>query len=360
MAQFDHKTWNPEVFEQYSKKVPYEKLNMLLKSGVLERTSATKSKLRKQTGGNYITEPIKGNLDGNVVNYDGKTDITSTSRKTFAQSKVVLGRAKGWVEKDFSTDITGAKFLPVASMAGEVGEFFQSIDNGILLSILKGIFSMTDTAGQEFVNKHTYEVTGDGLAKAGTLNRAITKASGDKSQIYSLAIMHSDIAADLSELQLLEYVPYNDAQGIERALGIAKWNGKTVFVDDETPVSEDGEYTTYVLGRGAIEYDDIGAEVPNEMARDAAKNGGETTLYVRIRKLFAPKYISFTKKNMATDSPTNQELEDGTNWEIVNDGDATSKTYVSHKLIPFVRILSKSAESNVAAGTAQASEQEEE
>lgn len=348
MAQFDHKTWNEAVYQKYESKVPNEKLNMLLKSGVLQRNQRLAAKLPDQVGGNYIIEPIKGNLDGNVVNYDGKTDIDATSRKTFSQGKVVWGRAKGWVEKDFSTDITGAEFLPVGAMAGEVEEYFQGVENGILMNILKGIFSMTDTAGAEFVEKHTYEVAGDGLAKAGTLNRAITKASGDKAQIYSLAIMHSDIAADLSELQLLEYVPYNDAQGIERALGIAKWNGKIVFVDDETPV-EDGKYTTYVLGRGAIEYADVGAKVPNEMARDAAKNGGETTLYVRKRKLYAPKYISFTKAQMASDSPTDAELANGKNWEIVNDGDSTSKTYVSHKLIPFVRIITATGEANVAA-----------
>ena len=50
--------------------------------------------------------------------------------------------------------------------------------------------------------------------------------------------------------------------------------------------------------------------------------------------------ISFTKKSMATLSPTNAELEDGQNWEVVND-DGETKEYVNTKLVPVVRILSR-------------------
>ena len=93
-------------------------------------------------------------VDGDFVNYDGKTDITTSSRNTYLQNKIVCGRAKGWEEKDFSTDISGESYMPVAQ---EVAEYWQGVDMQDILAILKGIFSMTDTAGKEFVEKHTYE-----------------------------------------------------------------------------------------------------------------------------------------------------------------------------------------------------------
>lgn len=46
------------------------------------------------------------------------------------------------------------------------------------------------------------------------------------------------------------------------------------------------------------------------------------------------------KKNQKTLSPTNKELADGQNWELVNDGSEEPK-YINHKAIPIARIISK-------------------
>ena len=76
------------------------------------------------------------------------------------------------------------------------------------------------------------------------------------------------------------------------------------------------KYTTFALGDGAFDYEDIGAKVPYEMYRNPMKNGGEDTLFMRQRKVFAPYGISYTKKKQATNSPTDAELADGSNWEL--------------------------------------------
>ncbi|MPN15735.1 hypothetical protein SDC9_163069 [bioreactor metagenome] len=97
-------------------------------------------------------------------------------------------------------------------------------------------------------------------------------------------------------------------------------------------------YTTYVFGEGAFDFEDIGAEVPYEMNRDPKTNGGQDTLYSRQRKVFAPFGISFTKTSMASNSPTDAELEDGANWTLVNDGNGE---YIDHKSIAVARIISR-------------------
>ena len=107
---------------------------------------------------------------------------------------------------------------------------------------------------------------------------------------------------------------------------------------------EDGsaKYTTYVMAEKFFEYDNVGVKKSNEMTRDAVTNGGIDKLITRQRKLFAPKYISFTKANMETYSPTTEELADGTNWVIVNNGKSGADAkYISDKMIPLARIITK-------------------
>ena len=347
MAQFDAKTFNAEVFGRYVDRIPNLKRNELLKSGVLNVRNDLKAMLKDQTGGNYITIPVKGLLDGEALNYDGETDIEATSTKTYTQSMVVVGRAKAWTEKDFSFDITGEDFMD--NVAAQVSEYWQEVDQDTMLAILAGIFSMTGAGNVEFVEAHTYDISDADTAEdpnaqkvgATTLNNAMQKASGDNKATFTLAIMHSAVATNLENLNLLEYLKYTDAQGITRDLGIATWNGRIVIIDDSMPVN-DGVYTTYVLGRDAFEYCDCGAKVPYEMARDPKTNGGADTLYTRQRKLFAPKGISFTKAAMAKLSPTKAELENGSNWELVHDGAASGeRTYINHKAISIARIESR-------------------
>jgi hypothetical protein len=98
-------------------------------------------------------------------------------------------------------------------------------------------------------------------------------------------------------------------------------------------------YVTYLFGDGAIEYTNCGAKVPAEMSRDPRTNGGQDTLYNRQRKCFAPYGISFTKAHMSTLSPTDAELADGANWELVNTG-GSNKKYINLKAIPIARIIS--------------------
>ena len=227
-----------------------------------------------------------------------------------------------------------------------------------------------------------------------TLNTAMQRALGDNKSKFSLAIMHSAVATNLENLNLLNYLKYTDKNGVQRDLGLATLNGRLVVIDDSMPTEEVAEqymkvdstvegalkvvassatgaqinkaevtptvagytpanddyvvklpaytsYTTYVLGEGAIEYTDAGVRVPSETDRNPSKNGGQDTLYSRQRKCFAPYGISFTKSSMASESPTTAELEKGVNWELVSNMDGSSKKYINHKAIPIARIISR-------------------
>ena len=350
---FDNKLFNAEVFQKYVDRIPNLNRNELIRSRAVRPRPDLAASMADQVGGNYISTPLYGLINGaEVQNYDGNTDIDSNETVTFSHSRVVVGRAQSWVERDFSYDITGGvDFLE--NVAQQIAEYWEEVDQATIVHILNGVFAMTDTEGKKFVDGHTLDITAKensegvtGVMDGTTLNIAMQQACGDNKGKFSLAIMHSFVATNLENLRLLAYLKYTDASGMQRDLAIGTLNGRTVLVDDNMPVKTTGTgaeakttYTTYVLGDGAIEYTDCGAKVPYETDRDPAKNGGQDTLYSRQRKCFAPYGISFTKKSMTSLSPTDAELEKGQNWELVNStGD--SKQYIAHKAIPIARIIS--------------------
>lgn len=352
---FDNKYFNGEVFQGYVDRIENPVMNALIRSRAIRPRPDLAAAMRDQDGGNYITTALRGLISGSVpVNYDGNTNITSHSTTTFRHSRVVIGRANAWTEKDFSYDITGGQDF-IENIAQQISEYWSEIDQATLISVLKGVFSMSDTAGAAFVSAHTTDVTAatnsegkTGLMDGTTLNTAIQRACGDQKNKFALAIMHSVVATNLENMKLLSYLKYTDKNGVERDLALATLNGRAVLVDDGMPVTTvPGEnntsttvYTTYVLGEGCIEFTNCGAKVPYEVDRDPAINGGQDTLYSRQRKSFAPYGISFTQAHMQSASPTNAELENGANWEIVSSADASGKQYLAHKTIPIARILS--------------------
>lgn len=452
MAIFDTKNFNGEVFGKYVDSLPNPRRNELIKSRAIRQRPDLAQAMSDQVGGNYITTPLLGLISGSdPVNYDGNNNISAKATDTFTHSRVVVGRANAWVEKDFAYDVTGGTDF-MQSVAQQIAEYWDEIDQGTIVHILKGVFNMSDAAGLDFVSKHTYDITGItntenqvGRMDGTSLNTGMQRACGDNKGKFSLAIMHSVVATNLENLKLLTYLKYNDANGMERDAALGTLNGRLVLVDDSMPVattytgagvytvtiggspatgekytvagasftvestetptavatglasalgssdtysvSRNGavltlteksgkygagapthsetpatgettvggtvtvatttapasatRYTTYVLGDGAIEYTDCGAKVPYEMDRNASASGGQDILYSRQRKCFAPYGINFTKASMSSLSPTDAELENGANWELVNNGQSgTNKRYIDGKTIAIAQIIS--------------------
>lgn len=388
-AKFDAKSFNPEAFRYILDRIPRARLNELRKSKALVGNPDIREVLGSQNGTGYARVAMRGLLDGEAVNYDGKTDITATNTKTFEQGVVVIGRAKAWVEKDFSYDITGGVDF-MNNVAQQVADYWQDIDQDTILAVLKGVFSMTGTKNAEFVEKHTYTVSGN--LEPSTLNTATAKACGDHKKKFSMIFLHSVPATNLENLNLLSALKYTDKDGITRDLSLYTWNGKLVIVDDGMPTEEGyldavadtpgavkvvansatpaaneiklsaatpylgdktlaagdyvvqgTQYTSYVLGEGSINFEDLGAKVPYEMSRDPKSNGGQDTLYTRQRKVIAPKGISYEKTEQVSLSPTDAELSNGANWALVHSGEASegSRSYINHKVIPIARIKSR-------------------
>ena len=186
------------------------------------------------------------------------------------------------------------------------------------------------------------------LKGGGGVNGAIQKAAGANKDIFTVVVMHSVVATNLENMQLLEYMKYSDGEGIQRDLSLATWNGRTVLVDDDVPVEDVAaagndpayrKYTTYILGAGAFDYCDCGAAVPAEIYRDPTTKGGQSMLITRQRKLFAPRGFSFVQPSAAIISPTDAQLKTAGRWTTVTDTAGTG--YFDTKAMPFARIISR-------------------
>lgn len=400
MAKFDSKSFNPQAFGAYVKRIPNVTKNELAKSGAVGTNEQARAALNNQTGSLYARIPYFGRISGNTSqNNDGATNIQSTNTTTYEQGFVVASRMDSWTERSFSKNITaGVDFMD--NVAAQIADYKMEVKQNMLLAILQGVFSMNTVGGTvaanaaaEFLAKHVYDITGEASADdqvvgAATLNKAIQKACGDNKNIFKLVIMHSEVATNLENMKLLKFMTQTDAEGIERELALATWNGRLVLIDDAMPTGQiptaysktsdvaldpdktyytrsgsspnyvytpvanpdvsdigtyyevtasDTSYTTYILGDGSIILDDIGDAVPYEMSRDPKTNGGEDTLYVRDRYICGVDGISFEKPVGLTASASNAHLADGTNWNIINDG----VTAIPHKAIALCKVVSK-------------------
>ena len=400
MAKFDSKSFNPQAFGAYVKRIPNVTKNELAKSGAVGSNEQARTALSNQTGSLYARIPYFGRISGSTSqNNDGATNIQSTNTSTFEQGFVVASRMDSWTERSFSKNITaGVDFMD--NVAAQIADYKMEVKQNMLLAILQGVFSMDTTGGTvagdaaaEFLQKHVLDISNEASADdqvvgAATLNKAIQKACGDNKNIFKLVIMHSEVATNLENMKLLKFMTYTDADGIERELSLATWNGRLVLIDDSMPVGEiiisykkttdvalvtgktyytrSGSspnyvytavaspdvsdigtyyeadstvptYTTYILGDGSIILDDIGDAVPYEMSRDPKTNGGQDTLYVRDRYICGVDGISFEKPVTLVASASNADLATGTNWNIINDGTVA----IPHKAIALCKVVSR-------------------
>lgn len=383
---FNKKYFNERTFGAYYDTIPQERLNLLIKSGVLQGNNRIREMFASQTGAEYGIIPMIGRLKGKPVNYDGKTKYDEgKTLPTYKQGVVAIGRKDKFYEDDFTYDVTSKKDF-MSQVADQLGDYWDSAWEDVLLIITKALFSMKSDAGKVFASKHTYDISGEKESSVAetTLNTALQKACGDRRRNFKLAVANSVIVTNLEGKKLVTNLRYNDPNGIERELNVYTWNGKLLIEYDEiteeegepiyaktsdktltegktyctksgtnyTVVAEpsvenignyyevsgygDSKYVTYVFGKGAFDYEDLGAKVPHEMDRDA--DNDRDYLYERQRKVMAPHGVSYLMKNQATDSPTDEELADGANWDLVVGSDGN--TY-NHKEIAIARIISK-------------------
>lgn len=333
MATYLNYPFDAEVFVNTWQESPDPVRSALIESGALVRDALIESQI--QNDGYLYSIPFYDVLSGTPSNYDGATDIATEGTSAGSQTGVVFGRSIGFTAKNFVSELSGSD--PLGHIANTVGKFWAKQRQNILLGILEAIFGITggaSTNAGKWAKTHTLDLTGENSAIGATdLNTLATLALGDNKTKFSIAVMHSNVAKTLENLQALDFWKYTDANGIQRPMSLASANGFTVVIDDNVPTEEaDGatKYTTYILGEGAIRTAPAKLDVPCEVERDAKTNGGQDTLYTRIRETIHPNGFSFTPPSADfTNSPTDAQLADSKNWSLKFDP----------KAVPIARLI---------------------
>lgn len=297
--------YDEEVFNYTWKTTPDLILTSMIESGAVVRDAEIARLIAN--GSNFFTTPYYDVLGGDEDVYNGVDDFTADTLTGGNYSGVVYGRMHSWTAKSFIKDFnSGAD--PMGQIVAQVANYWIKKRQTRLIGILTALFGITGDADWD---KHTTDITSAtevaeaNLIGVTSINDACVAANGDNAGEYSLVIAHSTVANTLANLQLLEYKKYTDAAGITQNLPIGTINGKTLIINDNVPVvasSIEGahEYTTYILGNGAIGYATAPVDVPSEVDRDPKTNGGVDTLYTRLRECLAPNGFSF-KGDQETD-----------------------------------------------------------
>lgn len=288
----------------------------LLNSGAMVEDATISERIA--AGGNLYTIPFYNTLTGDEVNYDGQTDITADEATGDSQTGIVYGRAKGFTARDFVYALSNTD--PMGHIVTSVADFWNKKRQKRIIGILDGIFAVT---GDTNWAKHTVDLSvAEGTLykmEATTINNAMTQVLGDNKSAFSAAIMHSTVAMGLENLQVLEYWKQSDANGLQRPVALASCNGLTVVIDDGVPVDTTKagfpKYTTYLLGDGCLRFAPGKLKNPVGVQRDEAKNGGQETLYTRIRETIHPNGFSYKVPTSGfNESPTDAQLFAKANW----------------------------------------------
>lgn len=301
----------PEVFNRYFTEENV-KVNALIKSGIVQPDASLN--VLAERGGKAINLPFFNTLEGEDETLGLDKELNPATVSAGMDSCSLLMRGKAWKVADLEASLTGEDVM--GEVTKQVGEYWAGREQQILLHILEGVFKA------ESMETNIYTAKAEGAvasktAKSGEVGvitaREFIKAKnvmGDNAKKLTAVIMHSDTFAELEAQNLIQYIP--NSEGV---VDFPTYLNKKVLIDDDCPVSEDGVYTTYLFGAGAVARGEGKPETPSEIGRN--HRSGVDELVTRKHFILHPRGVKFKADSVVGEAPTNEELKNGDNWERV-------------------------------------------
>lgn len=302
----------PQLFLEYQQEEIQDR-NALVTSGLMVTNDAIQAEFAK--GGKTIDLPFFGDLTGDSQILDDTTGLVADAIGGDVQTGVRNVRGKAWKSSDLAGELAGSD--PMQAIARRTGQYWVRDMQKTLVSILKGMF----VAGGPLASSHAVGGTSTELTQSAMVS-GIAKL-GDAGQELTGIVMRSPVYYALMNLDLI--VPASSTSQLDTRLSaqrleLGTYLGRPVFVDDTLPVDVGAGtggkdvHHTYFFGPGAFAYATAPAKTPVETDRDSLK--GIDYLINRTHYLIHPNGISWVG-NAAGNSPTNNELATGTNWQKV-------------------------------------------
>lgn len=307
----------PEVFNPYVVQRTME-LSAIFSSGIAQRT-AEFDRLAS-SGAKTINMPYWTDLTGTDEVLSDSLALTPDKIGTNEDIATILRRGKAWGANDLAANLAGDD--PMRVIGDLVAAYWARRYQATLISLLKGVFAAANMSGNKL---DISGLIGDAAKISAASFIDAVQLLGDAKDQLTAVVMHSAVEAALAKQDLIDYVQPSDASD-----RVPTYLNKRVIVDDSCPVATD-VYTTYIFGAGAIAYGEgnpVGF-VPTETDRDSL--AGEDYLINRRTFILHPRGVKWVGAPSGS-SPSNAELETGTNWTRVYENKAIRMVAFEHKI----------------------------
>lgn len=304
----------PEVFAAYIREAIIEK-SALINSGLI--TQSTQLNSLVSGGGRTLNMPFWRRIVGDSEVLTDQNPLTPGKIGTEQDVAVMHFRGRAWGANELSSAIAGDSAID--AIASMVSEWWTREEQKILIATLTGVFASATMAAE-----HVHDVSSQPISAENTLDAK--QLLGDASEQLAAIIMHSKTYTTLQKQNLIEFIP--NARG---EIVIPTYLGYRTVTDDTVPYNGN-VYDTYLLANGVIGRGD-GTPVdftPVETDRDSL--AGEDYLVNRRAFVLHPLGVRWEGASMASTSPDNTELKDGTNWKRVYDRKHIGMVLLRHTL----------------------------
>lgn len=308
----------PEVFNPYVIQRTAE-LSAIYQSGIISHLPEFDR--LASAGAKTINMPFWNDLTGDSQVLSDQTPLVPNKITTGQDVAVIIRRGNAWAANDLAANLAGDD--PMRAIGDLVAGYWAREMQRILLALLKGVFASASMSG----NVHDISGgTGDAAKFTATTFIDAVQKLGDAKEKLTAIVMHSAVEAALAKQNLIQTVQPSDGSP-----SIKTYMGKRVIVDDGCPY-ENGIFTTYIFGEGAIAYgsgNPVGF-VATETDRDSL--AGEDYLINRKTFILHPRGVAFTSASVADSSPSNAELATAANWNRVYENKNIRIVAFKHKI----------------------------
>ena len=311
----------PKVYESYQRERTAE-LSVFVQSGIAVTDERVSRNIT--AGGKLVEMPFWQDITSGAAQVLGDGDKAITTEKIEAErdTACVMYRGQGWQVNELAAVVSGDD--PLGALMDRVAAWWVRQEQLVLLSVLKGIFA----PGGALRDTHYLDASDRNISAKLILDTK--QLLGDVAERVSVLAMHSAVFTELQKQNLIEYIP--NARG---EIGFPTYLGYRVVVDDGVPYNETTEtYTTFLFGTGSIGRNGGNPTHLTTFETDRDKAKGNDVIYTRTAQTMHPYGVRWTDNDRESGNitPTNTDLENPNNWELVYEPRNVAILAVEHKV----------------------------
>ena len=295
--------------EQFRRDVLHESLrkSVFWESGLIARDGEI-GRLMKADVGSKFTFDYFNDLSDDPANISDDSDNLATPANigTGTDTAVANYKNKSWGVKSITRNLSSSGD-PLSAIASRIGAYWGREQDYTTVAIITGILNgnIANDAGDMVVEQSGTQITIQMVLDA-------IQTAGDAQDYFTQMICHSAVITSLKKQGVTDRILDDKGNYMYEGLAGLRLTARDAV---ETGAPNAGDYTSYLIGGGAIGYGEGEPKPANEVWRNPAigNGGGADELYARRNYCLHPYGFSFVG-NPASVSPTLAEFADGANW----------------------------------------------